>query len=131
MIASLRGERDIAVGNVVGSNLFNLMSVLGFSSIVSPSGIVVPEAAISFDIPVMIGVALACLPIFFTGYLISRWNGALFLFYYVAYTLYLIMASIQHDALATFTTAMMFLIPLTLLTLIVLALRYQRSRRSS
>ena len=131
VIASLRGERDIAVGNVVGSNLFNLLSVLGFSSIVSPSGIAVPDAAISFDIPVMIGVAISCLPIFFTGYLISRWNGALFLFYYLAYTLYLIMASIQHDALATFTNAMMFLIPLTLLTLVILALRFQRMQRSN
>jgi cation:H+ antiporter len=131
VIASLRGERDIAVGNVVGSNIFNLLSVLGFSSIVAPDGIVVPQAAINFDIPVMIGVALACLPIFFTGYLISRWNGALFLFYYLAYTLYLIMVSLQHDALTTFITAMMFLIPLTLLTLVILALRFHRMRRGA
>jgi len=125
VIASLRGERDIAVGNVVGSNIFNVLSVLGFSSIVAPNGIAVPDAAINFDIPVMIGVAVACLPIFFAGYLISRWNGALFLFYYMAYTAYLIMASINHDMLVTFTTAMMFLIPLTFVTLVVIALRYR------
>ena len=131
VIASIRGERDIAVGNVVGSNIFNLLSVLGFSSIVAPSGIEVSPAAISFDIPVMIGVALACLPIFFTGYLISRWNGALFLFYYAAYTLYLVLASIEHDALSSFSAAMKFLVPLTLLTLVFLALRYRSSRRLS
>jgi cation:H+ antiporter len=129
VIATIRGERDIAVGNVVGSNIFNILSVLGLSSVVSPSGIVVPEAAIVFDIPVMIGVAIACLPVFFTGYLISRWNGALFLFYYVAYTTYLVMATTHHDGLNAFGTAMLwFVIPLTSIVLVVLAYRYHQNR---
>lgn len=126
VVASIRGERDIAVGNIVGSNLFNLLSVLGVSSIVSPSGIVVPVAAISFDIPVMIGVALMCLPIFFSGYVISRWNGTLFLFYYVAYTAYLIMAAAQHDAMQEFGMAMSMVIPLTAIALMISAFRYYR-----
>lgn len=131
VIASIRGERDIAVGNVIGSNIFNILAVLGVSSAVSPAGIAVPAAALMFDIPVMIGVALACLPIFFTGYLITRWNGALFLFYYVAYTAYLIMAAIQHDALATFGAAMLwFVLPLTAITLVVFAIRYHRNRQA-
>ncbi|MBT9166862.1 MAG: Inner membrane protein YrbG [Syntrophomonadaceae bacterium] len=64
VIASLRGERDIAVGNIVGSNIFNILGVLGLSSIVAPDGIAVHAAAWNFDIPLMIVVAIACLPIF-------------------------------------------------------------------
>jgi len=82
IIATLRGERDIAVGNVVGSNLFNILAVLGLSSVVSPSGVAVAPEALRFDLPVMIGAAIACLPIFFTGNRIARWEGALFFAYY-------------------------------------------------
>jgi cation:H+ antiporter len=131
VIASLRGERDIAVGNVVGSNLFNLLAVLGLSSIVAPDGVQVADAALVFDIPVMIGVALICLPIFFTGYLISRFSGALFLFYYIAYTIYLLMAAQQHENLHTFGTAMVwFVMPATVIMLLTMAWRYQRSRNT-
>ncbi len=121
IVAAIKGERDIAVGNVVGSNIFNLVSVLGLSSIVAPAGINVSEAALRFDIPVMIAVALACLPIFFTDYRISRLNGAAFLFFYVAYLVYLILTATQHEALGTLRAAMIFFIlPITALTLIVI-----------
>ena len=127
VIAAIRGERDIAVGNVVGSNIFNIMGVLGFASIVSPTGIEVSTAVSRFDIPVMIVVAFACLPIFFTGGVISRLEGALLLGYYVAYTLYLVFASSQHDALPRFSAAMMyFVIPLTACTIIIVAMRELR-----
>ena len=131
VIAAIRGERDIAVGNIVGSNIFNLLSVLGLSSIVAPSGIVVPAVAIGFDIPVMIGVALMCLPIFFSGYVITRWNGALFLFYYVAYTAYLIMAAAQHDAMDDFSMVMLVVMPLTAIALIISAYRYYQLKFKS
>tara|TARA_R110002073_G_scaffold7747_1_gene43634 strand:+ start:2884 stop:3885 length:1002 start_codon:yes stop_codon:yes gene_type:complete len=88
--AAIRGERDIAVGNVVGSNIFNILCVLGLSSVIGPTGITVSDSALALDIPVMIAVACACLPIFFTGRVISRWEGGVFLFLYVAYTTYLI-----------------------------------------
>ena len=123
VIASIRGERDIAVGNIVGSNLFNIMAVLGLSSIVTGDGIEVPPSVISFDIPVMIAVAFACLPIFFTGGRISRWEGVVLLTYYFAYTLYLIMAATDHDALPIFSTSMLyFVIPLTFVTLAIVTL---------
>ena len=64
IVAAFRGQGDIAVGNVVGSNIFNILAVLGLSSLVSADGIPVPEAVLGFDIPVMIAVAVACLPIF-------------------------------------------------------------------
>jgi cation:H+ antiporter len=132
IIASIRGERDIAVGNVVGSNLFNILSVLGLSSIVAPNGIQVAPAALNFDIPVMIAVAIACLPIFFTGNLISRWEGAVFLGYYVAYTLYLVLDATEHEALPLFSNAMLFFIlPMTALTLLTVVVRAIRERRNS
>jgi cation:H+ antiporter len=128
VMASIRGERDIAVGNVVGSNLFNILSVLGFASMVAP--VRVALSALTFDIPVMIVVAVACLPIFFTGYAISRWEGALFLGYYVAYTLFLVLSAAEHAALAPFSNAMLlFVIPLTVLTLAVAFVREIRARR--
>ncbi|MGR9053025.1 MAG: calcium/sodium antiporter [Gammaproteobacteria bacterium] len=88
--ASLKGERDIAVGNVVGSNIFNILAVLGLAATVAPDGVEVAQAAIRFDIPVMLAVSVACLPVFFSGYVVSRWEGLLFLGYYLAYTLWLI-----------------------------------------
>jgi cation:H+ antiporter len=128
VIASLRGERDIAVGNVVGSNLFNLMAVLGIASVVSASGVPVSPSALRFDLPVMIAVAVACLPIFFTGHRIARWEGALFLAYYVVYTTYLILYAVEHDALPAVSAALLwFVLPLTAVTLIVLAARAWRA----
>ncbi len=124
LIAAMRGERDIAVGNVVGSNLFNIMGVLGIASIVAPTGMEVSAAVIRFDIPVMIAVAFACLPIFFTDGVISRQEGALLLGYYVAYTLYLILAAAHHDALPRFSAVMLYyVIPLTAVTLVIVAAR--------
>ena len=130
VVATLRGERDIAVGNVIGSNTFNLLGVLGLSGLVAPQALAVAPAMLSFDIPVMIGVALACLPIFFTGHVIARWEGVLFLFYYAAYTAYLLLAAQRHDLLDSYGTAMAaFVLPLTAVTLAVFAARHWRARR--
>jgi len=127
VVAAIRGERDIAVGNVVGSNLFNILCVVGMTAIVVPEGLRVAPGALSFDIPVMIAVSVAALPIFFNGYRIERWEGGLFLFYYVAYVLYVILAAAHHDALALYSAMMFwFVIPLTVLTLGVVTLRAVR-----
>jgi cation:H+ antiporter len=129
VIAAIRGERDIAVGNVVGSSIFNIMGVLGLASVIAPTGIAVSTAVIGFDIPVMIAVALACLPIFFTGGVISRQEGGLLLGYYVAYTLYLVLAASHHDALPRFSAVMLFfVIPITVVTMIVIAMMELRRR---
>ena len=85
VVAALKGERDIAVGNVVGSNLFNIMCVLGFTSLASPTGLPVEAEAITQDLPVMVLVALACLPVFLIGHTIERWEGLLLLGFYGLY----------------------------------------------
>ena len=129
VVAAVRGERDIAVGNVVGSNTFNILAVLGLSGLVAPQALAVAPALLSFDLPVMTAVAFACLPIFFTGHAIARWEGALFLFYYAAYTAYLLLAAQRHDALATYGTVMTTVVlPLTAVTLAVIAAREWRAR---
>jgi len=129
VVAAIRGERDIAVGNVVGSNIFNILCVLGLSSIIAPAGIEVSASALRFDIPVMIAVAAACLPVFFAGYLISRWNGIVFLGFYVAYIVYLILTATNHEALGTLRSAMVyFILPITALTLIFITVRAFKGR---
>ncbi len=130
ILAAIRGERDIAVGNVVGSNIFNILAVLGLSATVAPNSLTVSPAVLAFDLPVMVAIAVACLPIFFTGNLIARWEGFLFLAYYAAYTAYLIMLATRHDALGPFSTVMgSFVLPLTAVTLAVLAYRHARAKR--
>ncbi|MBU1461416.1 MAG: calcium/sodium antiporter, partial [Gammaproteobacteria bacterium] len=115
ILAAIRGERDIAVGNIVGSNIFNLLCVLGLASLVSPDAIGVAANALAFDFPVMIAVALACLPIFFTGYAINRWEGLLFVAYYVAYTVYLVLVSTGRPLAEVFGDAMIgYVVPLTM-----------------
>ena len=123
--AALKGERDIAVGNVVGSNTFNILGCLGGSGLVSGDlGLVVAQSVLVFDIWVMLAVALACLPVFMTGREIARWEGGVFLGYYVAYVTYLILAAQQHDALQAFSGLMLgFVVPLTLVTLVVVFIR--------
>lgn len=119
--AALKGERDMAVGNVVGSNTFNILGCLGLSGLVAGSGgLVVAPSVLAFDMWVMLAVALACLPVFLTGGEIARWEGGVFTGYYVAYVGYLILAAQQHDALPVFSNVMLgFVVPITVITLLV------------
>lgn len=131
VVAGLRGQRDIAVGNVVGSNLFNILAVLGCSALVAPGGLAVPADALAFDIPVMIAAAAACLPIFFTGHLIARWEGALFLAYYGVYLAHLVLGATHSASLRTFERVTVWVvIPLTVITLGVGVLRALRARET-
>jgi cation:H+ antiporter len=98
VLAAIRGERDIAVGNVVGSNLFNLLSVLGASAVVTPGGVAVTDASLRLDVPVMIAAAVVLLPIFWKGFVIQRWEGAVLVACYVAYVSYLVLAATDHAA---------------------------------
>lgn len=126
VMAAIKGERDIAVGNVVGSSTFNILGCLGLSGLVAGHvGLTVAPAVLNFDIWVMLAVAVACLPIFTTGREIARWEGGVFLGYYVAYVAYLILAAQQHDALGAYSSVMMgFVIPVTVVTLIVVFMRH-------
>lgn len=131
VIASFRGERDIAVGNVLGSNIFNVLAVLGVGGAVSPDGIAISDAIIQFNAPVAIAVAFACLPIFYSGKRIERWEGLLFLFYYLAYNGYLILDAINHESLPVYSTIMLFFVlPLTAITLITVTIQEKLAEKN-
>jgi cation:H+ antiporter len=132
VLASIRGEKDIAVGNVVGSNIFNVLGVLGVAALIGPNGVSVSPALLRFDIPIMIAVSVSCLPIFLTGHKLVRWEGFVFLFYFVGYTLYLILDAKNHSMIAPFNGVMMGIaLPLTVITFLVILVRhYQNGGKS-
>jgi cation:H+ antiporter len=130
IIAGMRGQRDIAVGNVVGSNIFNVLAVLGLAGMVSPAGIPVSVAAVTMDIPVMVAVAVLCLPIFFSGRAISRGEGLVFLAYYMLYTVYLLLDAADHGGLQEYRRLVLTtVVPLTVLTLAATTLHTWRRQR--
>jgi cation:H+ antiporter len=125
IMAAIKGERDIAVGNVVGSCTFNILACLGLSGLVSGSaGLVVADTVLHFDIWVMLATALACLPVFVTGREIARWEGGIFLLYYVAYVAFLVLNAQHSPALSFYSTTMMsYVMPLTVITLVISLMR--------
>jgi cation:H+ antiporter len=128
VMAAIKGERDIAVGNIVGSNIFNIFCVLGFSTVISGGNVPVSANLMAIDVPVMIGVALICLPIFMSGYVITRVNGAVWMGFYVLYVAYMLMIT-QASPLAGSLGALSIgvIIPLAgLLTLIALVRSFNR-----
>jgi cation:H+ antiporter len=132
VLAAIRGQRDLAVGNAVGSNLFNILAVLGITATVSPSAIPIPDGALTIDLPVMIAVAIACLPVFWNGFRLHRWEGYFFLTYYVGYIAWLVIDSAEHDLRDQFAIAMLaFVIPMTVVTFVIIAARQQREHRSA
>ena len=82
-VAAYRQQTDISVGNLIGSNLFNIMAVLGITSIVTP--IAVENTVLTFDMYWVIGIALAMFPILFIGKRIGRIKGILLFATYLAY----------------------------------------------
>lgn len=100
VMAAYKGQRDIAIGNIVGSNIFNICSVLGFAGLASGGALTVAPQMLAQDIPLMIGVALLCLPLFRAGYVLTRANGAVFLGGYVLYVLFLVWQQQQAPMMA-------------------------------
>jgi cation:H+ antiporter len=120
VVAAFKGEREIAIGNVVGSNIFNLLLVLGAGAGIAPLGLPVSQAAISFDIPVMIAVALASFPILFAGGQIFRWKGFLLAGHYLIYITYHVLDAAGHSALPMFNYVVLwFVLPLTAFSLAI------------
>ncbi|MCL4859463.1 MAG: calcium/sodium antiporter [Caldilineaceae bacterium] len=131
IVAAVRGERDIAIGNIVGSNLFNLLSILGFASMATPGGMAVAQSVLRFDMIVMLAVALACLPIFFSGWQIARWEGWLFFGSYIAYTTYLVLNATQSALLPFYTNLMLYgFLPAITIVLTVVGVRAIRTNGS-
>jgi cation:H+ antiporter len=114
LAATIKGERDLAVGNAVGSNIFNILLILGVTSLVAPGGLAVSQHALEFDFIVMLAVSIVCWPVFYTRWTISRTEGSAFLFYYAAYLTYLVLEKTStQDTLSLFGTVMIGILLLT------------------
>ncbi len=118
LLATIRGHRDIAVGNVVGSNIYNILAILGISAIVAPDGLPISESVLWIDLPIMVASAIACFPIFATGHTIYRWEGCLLVFYYFLYLTNLVLQATDNPFFTHFHSIVyIFLLPLTLIAL--------------
>lgn len=87
LVAALRRETDIILGNVIGSNLFNLLAVLGTAAVVHP--IEVPAVGLRLDLLIMLGFSLAVVPLMLLGRRLGRRDGALLLVAYLTYVVWL------------------------------------------
>ncbi|MEN9805222.1 MAG: hypothetical protein RIS41_2069 [Actinomycetota bacterium] len=131
VMAAVRGQRDIAVGNVVGSNIFNTLGVLGASAIVSDNGLGVSREVIRLDFPVMLAATIVLLPICWNGFMVKRWEGALLAAFYVAYVTYLIMEAGDSTAPELFRTAMLIIVPLVIIVYSAAGFQGWRAHRAT
>jgi cation:H+ antiporter len=130
VLASIRGQREIAVGNVVGSNVLNLAIVLALTAIVARGGIDVPPEALKVDTPVMVLAALLCVPVFLRRREVTRADGALFVFLYVLYTAWLALKAQESPHLALLESIVLFAVaPALGAALLVWPVRRLRQRR--
>lgn len=130
VMAGIRGERDIAVGNAVGSCLFNILAVMGLAGLAAPHGVPIAQSTLNADLPVMIFSAIACLPVFLTSHKISRLEGLFFVVYYAAYLVYLLLDASGHPLLAPFMDGVIYgLAPATAVAAVFSTLRAVRQHR--
>lgn len=129
LVAAFQGRRDLAVGNAVGSNIFNILLVLGAAGIFAPSGIAISDDALRLDLPILLAAAVACLPIVAWDYTLNRWEGAVFVAYYAAYLTFLVLDATGHRAKDPFALVMIaFVVPLTIITVATVIHRQRRHR---
>ncbi len=131
ILAALRGQRDIAVGNVIGSNLFNLMSVLGLSAVVSNDGIPVSDVSLRLDFPVMLAATIVLVPIVWNGFQIKRWEGFVLIGFYAVYVAYLVLDASDSSAADVVGPAALIVAPLVALTFGVTGFQGWRRHRAA
>lgn len=128
VIAALKGRRDLAVGNAVGSNIFNILLVLGATSALAPDGIAIGTDAVELDLPILVAAAVACLPMVFWDNRLDRWEGGVFVAYYVAYLVFLVLDATGHRAANPFAFVLLaFVMPLTAVTIAAVILAQRRA----
>jgi len=91
IVSTLRGDRDLAVGNLIGSSIYNIVAVLGLTVVVAPHGIPVPDVVLAADLGLLVVVTAAAVPVFLTGSRISRVEGGVFVAGYVVYLTWLLL----------------------------------------
>jgi cation:H+ antiporter len=130
-LAALRGQRDIAVGNVVGSNLFNLLCVLGLTGLVSSDPIPVADSSLQVDFPVMLAATVVLLPIIWKGFEIRRWEGLVLCAFYVLYVTFLVLDAGDNRAVDVVVPIALVAAPLAMLGFSLAALQARRSARAT
>lgn len=86
MVATFKNNRDVAIGNLIGSGIFNVLVILAIPILVAPNGINdISDEILLIDLPLAAIVAIVCLPIFKTDPLISRRQGIFFVVSYLIY----------------------------------------------
>ena len=129
MAAARKGNADIAVANVLGSNLYNVLLTLGLTLMIAPTFLQVSDSAISQDLPFMVIVAMICIPIFLAGYKLSRLDGAIFLFYYFSYLTYLVLDAMNSPVKDYMEVLKIWVVvPATVIYIIWRLITYWRSR---
>jgi cation:H+ antiporter len=92
VVSTLRRERDIAIGNLLGSSIYNILLILGVTALVPAHGLLLPDSLVRIDIPIMVAVALVCVPIFISGRRVSRAEGGAMVAAYLIYLGFLLAA---------------------------------------
>ncbi len=127
IIAAIRGNSDVAIGNAIGSNVFNLLFVLGLVS-VTHSDLPVADELLRLDLPIMLCVAALCIPFALTGSAITRWEGVALVALYGGYTAYLVLDGLDNaSATPVGVTTVAAIVPIAMV--VVIGLR--RDRRAA
>jgi cation:H+ antiporter len=130
ILAAVRGEKDLAVGSIVGSNILNILSVIGISGLFI-SGIPVQESLLQVEYMILMAVSVLCFPIFFTGRRIKRVEGAIFLSSYILYLFYLYFDSITSSFLPSFVQWVLFgFVPVVVLYVIVALINEFKTKKA-
>lgn len=90
IVGTIRNERDVAIGNLLGSSIINIFIILGITSIFTSNGVNVSDDILWFDLPLVALVALVCYPVFRSDQMVSQREGILFVSLYLAYLSYLL-----------------------------------------
>jgi cation:H+ antiporter len=130
LVAAYRGKADLAIGNVVGSNLLNQLVILGLCALVSGErGLGVDPVMLVRDFPIMVLTTLACLPIFWTGGVITRLEGWILIALYGLYVIEQILSSTASTASDEFRLiALVAILPALLIFLVWTVLRWKKNR---
>jgi cation:H+ antiporter len=124
LVAAYRGKADLAIGNVVGSNLLNQLLILGVCSVFSGEGLLVDPVVISRDLPVMVLTTLALLPILWTRGVVSRLEGGILVGLYVLY----LAEQVLSETLTTAQDEFRFVVLVVVLPLVLVFFVWQMLR---
>jgi len=131
ILAAVRGEKDLAVGSIVGSNILNILSVIGIAGLFI-SGIPVQDSLLEVEYIILLAVSVICFPIFFTGRRIKRVEGAIFLTSYILYLFYLYLDSASSTFMPSFIQSVLYgFVPLVILYVLVALIIEFRSKNET